>query len=344
MSKVTVLLPVYNAEKYLAESIQSIVRQTFSDFEFLIVDDGSTDGSRAIIESFGDPRVRVLKNPERLKLSGALNRGIREAKGKYIARMDADDIAMPGRLEQQIRFMEQHPDVGVCGSAIEIFGRKQQTRVDTYPTGANEIKAYALFDCPFCHPSVVMRKDFFQRHYLEYDGSYYPTEDYELWARATSHFQTANVDDVLLRYRVHDESMTGADWDRMDSQAARVIGGILDRLGVRYSEEDLRFHRNIGRGKSCQLEDFSEFVKAERWLQKLAHTNNGNPNYDSRALNRTLALIWYRLCLNNSFFGMKVVKKYTGSALLKDDALRRKRGMILVLSVFKQRVLSVTTH
>ncbi len=344
MFEVTVLLPVYNGEKYLLESVQSILQQTFSDFEFLIVDDGSTDRSADIIASFGDSRIRVLKNPERLKLSGALNRGIQEAKGKYIARMDADDIAMPGRLEGQFRFMEQHPDVGVCGSAIEIFGRKQQTRVNQYPADAEEIKAYALFDCPFCHPAVMIRKDLLQKHGLEYDGSYYPTEDYELWARATLLFQTANIDEILLRYRVHDESMTGSDWDRMDSQAARIIGGLLDRLAVRYSEEDLRFHRNIGRGKSCQITDITEFERAERWLQKLVHANTRNPLYDIQALDRIVSLVWYRLCINNSFHGMKVVRKYIGSVLVQNDTMKRKRGATLLLSAFKRSVFSVNTH
>lgn len=327
----------------MEETIQSVLGQSYTDFELLIVDDGSTDNSPAIIRSFHDPRIRVLENPERLKLSGALNRGFNEACGEYIARMDADDIALPLRLQKQVDFMDNNPEIGLCGTAIEIFGKDERTRIDTYPPGTEEIKAYALFDCPFCHPAVMLRRELFADHMLRYDGSYYPTEDYELWARATTLFPTANLDEVLLRYRVHGGSMTGSDWSQMDKQAARIIRAQLDKLGIQCTEEDLQLHRNIGRGRSCQVHHVGELDKAEIWLQNLIVVNQKSKKYERYALAETISLIWYRLCLNNTFLGMKVFSKYTSSSLAKEDGMRKKRMFTLLLSVLKSSFFPVNT-
>jgi len=341
MPNVTVLLPVYNGEKYLQETMQSILGQTYTDFEFLIVDDGSTDNSPKIVQSFQDPRIRIMENPERLKLSGALNRGIKEAKGKYIARMDADDIALPLRLQRQVEYMEQHPDIGMCGTAIEIFGNVK-TRKDIYPRTAEEIKAYALFDCPFCHPTVMMRRDLLLKHDLWYDGSYYPTEDYELWARAVGLFPTVNLDEVLLRYRVHDSSMTGSDWDAMDKQAARIIRRLLDKLEIQYSDEELELHRNIGRGRSCQC-SFVELEQADSWLQILLDVNKKQKEYQEQALSGMLSLVWYRLCLNNSSLGMRMFTQYVAGSQVKKDPMRWRRSTMLLLSIIKNKMLPAKT-
>ena len=337
--KVTVLLPVYNGEKYLHETMQSILGQTYTDFEFLIVDDGSTDQSSTIIDSFKDSRIRVLKNPRRLKLSGALNRGMKEAKGKYIARMDGDDIALPERLRKQVEYLDRHPEVGVCGTGIEIFGSVKNRR-DIYPNTSEEIKAYTLFDCPFCHPTVMMRKDLFEKYDLWYDGSYYPTEDYELWARAVELFPTVNLDEVLVRYRVHDSSMTSSDWDAMDQQALRIIRGLLGQLEIECSEEELALHRNIGRGRSCQC-SFAEILQADVWLQKLLEVNSEKKKYEEQALSAMLSLVWYRLCFNNSSLGGKILNRYFVGSMIKDDPMKWKRSSMLLLSVIKNKIFPV---
>ena len=186
----------------------------------------------------------------------------------------------------------------------------------------------------------MLRKELFFEHGLWYDGSYYPTEDYELWARATAFFPTANLDEVLLRYRVHSGSMTGSDWEKMDKQAARIIRSLLDKFGIQYTEEELQLHRNISRGRSCRCSDFSELDKAEIWLHNLIDVNQKRKMYDRQALVETISLIWYRLCLNNTFFGMKVFRKYTVSSLVKNDKMRSKRMSILLLSVLRNRLLS----
>ena len=333
MVEVTVLLPVYNGEQYLHDTIRSILAQTYQDFEFLVVDDGSTDRSAHIIGSYSDPRIRVLVNPERLKLSGALNRGLDEAQGKYIARMDADDIALPDRLEKQVEFLDKNPQVGIWGTSIEVFGQTQQ-RTDIFPRTSVDIRSYALFDCPFCHPTVMIRKNVFNDHRLRYDGSYYPTEDFELWSRAIELFPSVNLEDVLLRYRIHEKSMTGADWDEMDRQAARVIEPRLQQLGIPCKQDELVFHRNIGRGRSVCLQNLADIERAEEWLLKLINRNKKRKCYDEMSLQKVVQTVWFRVCMNSSQLGFPLVKRYRKS-VLAGQPLSYQRLFTLIGSVTK---------
>ncbi|MFT5919102.1 MAG: glycosyltransferase involved in cell wall biosynthesis, partial [Granulosicoccus sp.] len=137
---VTVLLPVYNAEKFLEQAIRSVLDQTFTEFEFLIINDGSTDRSEEIIVSFNDSRIRYIKNETNLKLIKTLNKGIEFASGKYIARMDADDISLPTRFEQQVALLEKQPEIGVCGTNCIIFTTKGEESPSQYASDNDEIK------------------------------------------------------------------------------------------------------------------------------------------------------------------------------------------------------------
>ena len=202
---VTVLMPVYNGEKYLEEAIKSILNQTFKDFEFLIINDGSTDNSVKIIESFNDPRLRLIHNESNLGLIKTLNKGLKLSNGKYIARMDCDDISLPKRLSIQVRFMEKHQEIGVCGSWVKIIGL-EQSFINKYPQKHKEARAYLLFNTPFAHPAVVVRKELVQKYQLEYNENYKHAEDYELWSRIIDYTKISNIPKVLLHYRMHPES------------------------------------------------------------------------------------------------------------------------------------------
>jgi len=285
-----------------------------------------------------------LKNSERLKLSGALNRGLREARGEYVARMDADDIAMPQRLQSQLEFLYRQPETGICGTAVEKFGCCKPS-IETYPASTEDIKSYAVFDCPFCHPSVMMRRDMLFSCNLWYDESYYPTEDYELWTRAFELFPVSNMEEVLLRYRIHDGSMTGSDWSNMDMQAARIIRSQLEKIGMQCSDEELSFHRNIGRGRSCRC-GLPDIGRAETWLERLAEASRRNGTLEEQSLAETLSLVWYRLCMNNTSLGWNVLAKYVRSRLSRNDARRSRRLTMLFLSTIKNSILSSnrTTH
>lgn len=337
--KVTVLMPVYNGERYLRETMESILGQTFSDFEFLIVDDGSTDGSAHIIDSYRDDRIRVLKNPTRLKLSGALNRGLDEARGEYIARMDADDISLAKRLAIQVAFLEQHKDMGICGSWVKMFGCKRTT-IYRAPVGYEHIRAKALFDNPFVHPSVMIRKKLFDRFTLRYDGSYYPTEDYELWTRAVPCFPCDNIPEVLLHYRIHPDSMTTSDWSRMDGKGVLITTSVLASLGLDISEEQLSFHRNIGREMSCRLPTYEDLLRAEQWLSSILAINRQKKVYRETALKDIVSDTWFRLCFNSSQLGLSVVRKFVSSSLTVTNRKSYMQSGLIAASALRFFVVS----
>jgi glycosyltransferase involved in cell wall biosynthesis len=203
--KVTVLMPVYNGERFLREAVESILNQTFGDFEFLIIDDGSLDRSAEIIRGYDDPRIRLIRNETNLGIVASLNRGIDQAQGEYIARMDCDDISMPARLEKQVAFMEKHPGVGVCGTwARVIDDRGQVVSLRRSPQGK---AAHRLCwrPTPFIHPTCMLRSALLKEY--RYLPGFPHAEDYELWLRLCRRTLFANIGEYLLHYRAHDANI-----------------------------------------------------------------------------------------------------------------------------------------
>lgn len=326
---ITVLMPVWNGEAYLREALDSVFRQRGPDFEVLVVDDGSTDRTPEILEACGDPRLRVRRNESRLKLSGALNRGMDEARGKWIARMDADDRMCPGRLAVQAAFMEAHREIGICGGWVRTFG-DGPSLIRKYPSEPAVLKAFSLFYTPFGHPTVLFRKDWFDRENLRYDGSFYPTEDYELWARALTRFAGGNLPQVLTEYRTHGASMTGSGWDEMDAQTVRVHRFLLSRIGLQPTEEESRIHRSASMGQMPAEPE--SFHQADRWLRDIQEANQVAGEYESEALDAQLRSVWLRMTMGVvRRMGSEAWQLYRGSSW----AGNRRQRMLVRLAALK---------
>jgi glycosyltransferase involved in cell wall biosynthesis len=203
---VSVILPVYNAAKYLWEAIQSIARQTFEDFEIICVDDGSTDESPAILQSFSDDRIRIFKQENR-GVVGALNAGLEQARGDIIARMDADDIAFPERFKTQYDYLSAHPNIAVAGSFYQVLradGRLGD--VVEMPCSSAWVRRRLMMITPLPHPTVMYR-----RKVIERIGPYpdcLHVEDYLFWMSASRHFAFANLPQPLLGYRFHEGNVS----------------------------------------------------------------------------------------------------------------------------------------
>jgi glycosyltransferase involved in cell wall biosynthesis len=204
--RVSVLMAVYNGEKYLPEAINSILTQSFTDFEYLIVDDGSTDHSLEIIESYQDPRIKIISNPHNIGLTRSLNKGLNLARGEYVARMDSDDISLPERLAKQVAYMDAHPDVGVCGTwAKDIDSRGFVTGLRETPVG-KELEHDYWRPSPIIHPSAIIRRSHLNG--LRYHEQIRYAQDFDLWLRIRAKHKLGNLPQHLLLYRVHQESIT----------------------------------------------------------------------------------------------------------------------------------------
>ena len=225
---VSVLLPVYNGERYLQAAIQSILNQSFTDFELIVINDGSTDGTAKIVDSIQDKRVKVLHQAN-MGLPITLNRAIRLARGTYLARQDSDDLSLPTRLIKQVHFLEQHPQYGLLGTWADILLEDAPTnRALCHPTSNGQIQIQLLFSNCFVHSSVMMRKSI-----LEVSGLYpeepekFPPEDYDLWLRIAKHASVANLGDALLLYR---EMPTSISRTKLAIMQKRAEGMSLDAL------------------------------------------------------------------------------------------------------------------
>jgi len=233
--RVSVLLPVWNGERFLRPAVESILRQTFSSLELIVIDDGSTDASAAIAESLArdDDRVRVLRRSHE-GLSPALNAGLAAARGEYIARMDADDVSVPHRLEKQVAFLDSHPACVAAGAWIEVVDESgQPLGLKTFVQTHAEISAALLGGIsPIAHPTVVIRRDAVQAA-GGYDERFYPSEDLDLWFRLAEHGELANIGEPLLRHRRHKGALAIREREKMRAMALRICNEARSRQGLR---------------------------------------------------------------------------------------------------------------
>jgi GT2 family glycosyltransferase len=232
--RVSVLLPVWNAEAFLAEAIESVLRQTFSSFELIVIDDGSTDRTAAIVEEFAnlDERVRVLRRPHE-GISLALNTGIADARGEYVARMDGDDISVPDRLERQVAYLDTHPACVALGSWIEVIDETaRHIGLKTFATTNDEISTALLRGISaMAHPTVVTRRDVL-RAAGGYDPRRYPSEDLDLWLRLSERGELANVAEALLRHRRHKAAVGVRELQKMKAMALTIVNEARTKRGL----------------------------------------------------------------------------------------------------------------
>jgi len=238
ISEVSIVLPVYNAEKYLHECLYSIVKQTFSDFELLVIDDGSTDNSIDVIKRYSDKRIRLIMNQH--DFVGSLNCGLKEANGKYIARMDADDIMFPHRLQTQFDFMESHLEIDVCGSYVESFGDVQT--IIKRPVKHEDIICSMLLLNPLMHPTVMIRNATLQQSGCLYLKGYPCAEDYKLWTElASKGYKFANIPEPLIHYRISDQQVTRKSQNDMRASSEKIDFEYAESVMEQMIEQENRY-------------------------------------------------------------------------------------------------------
>ncbi|QES89195.1 glycosyltransferase family 2 protein [Rhizosphaericola mali] len=293
MPKVSVLIPVFNGEKFILESLNSILNQTFQDFEIIIIDDYSTDNTISIINSINDNRIKLFKNSENLKIIRTLNKGILHCNGTYIVRMDADDISLPNRIESQVAFMDKNPDIVLSGCSINRFSENYSIK-DLRGGDDATIRSKLLFDTAINHPSAIIRHSVIIENKLEYPKEYLHTEDYALWYEISQFGKLANLGEVLLRYRMHGNNLSmqnnKTQYQNMNRMRIRIMNDFLEKSKVtevsKVTEEYLYL-------LSLDKVTIFEMKRMDDLLVKIIKINETSKVYDDKGIKEAASWFWY---------------------------------------------------
>jgi GT2 family glycosyltransferase len=298
--KVSVLLPVFNADRYLRLAIDSILTQTFTDFELIIINDGSTDGSRQILESYVDPRIQLIHQAN-AGLPISLNRAIKVARGQYLARQDADDVSLPSRLSEQVHYLDAHLQCALLGTAAQIIEEDTLSqRTLSHPTDNGEIQIKLLFYNCFVHSSVMIRKAALDQSGLyPEDPNKFPPEDYDLWLRIAQHGNVNNLQKVLLHYRELPHSISRTKLELMQARARLMSLHRLQELVTESaSNVDLR---SLVSAMTNQVMDLNwlAYIRLGKPLKKLqSNVEHAHPNSVSgvrTAIEECRTILWSAL-------------------------------------------------
>ncbi len=306
MPKVSVIMPVFNAADYLSEAIKSILEQTYTDWELIIINDGSTDDSEAIIRSYTDERIRYFENEHNMGLIATLNKGIGLCGGEFIARMDADDISMPERFRIQMKFLEKHKDYAICGGNALIINEKGEVTGKIVNFESNEyLRINLLFSVPFIHPSMMIKANILKDNL--FDKDYKHAEDYELWCRIAGLYKIANVPDFVLKYRWHTTNVSVVNSKTQNNVKDTIIRRELGKIGLNPSEEELRLHKISFQQYDAKENrvgvSFSEYDELSDWFEKIIRANTDNNNkYNEKVLIAYLWSRWIVLCISQRKF------------------------------------------
>ena len=318
--RVTVIMPVFNGEKYLRESIDSVLNQTFTDFEFLIINDGSTDGSLDIIETYGDPRIKLIQNDVNLGLVAVRNQGLANARGEYIAWLDCDDIAYPSRLSEQIAFMDCHPEYGMIGSWVEIIDErgKRSGEIWRYDALVESVPSTLLFHNCFAQSSVFIRKNKLPENWYRQD---FPgTEDFDLWVRMAAYTKVWNLPRVLIKYRLHSASISFVKAREIEKRVEKIILYQLTNLGIEPTSQELSIHRSLGKWEFRASKEYIEEV--EIWLCKLLDAIDRSGHFTPQSFRKVAAERWFYCCsATTAVLGMWVLNRYWHSPLSRNTAI-----------------------
>ena len=291
--KVSILLPVYNAEKYLSACLESLLTQTFQDFEIIAINDASSDSSLCILEAYAnkDPRIKIYCNESNLKISATLNKGLKIASAPLIARMDADDIAFSQRIERQYCFMKSYPEVTVSGTGIQVFGTDVIWNV---PESNNEIRATLFFNSPILHPTAIYRKEFII-NYGGYSENAPYAEDYDLWHRLSTNKNIifANINTPLLYYRITTSEKSHKYKIIQNKTADLIRKRQIESLGISITDQQIALHNSISCYKN--FTKYSQLIASYYWLRSITKSPRA-----SKDLKDLCWYYWKKICLISS--------------------------------------------
>lgn len=309
MPQISVLMSVYNEEKYLKEAIDSILNQSFTDFEFLIVDDASVDNSLSIIKSYNDSRIKLIRNNRNLGFPASLNKGLKAAQGKYIARMDSDDVSLSNRFAKQFNFMENNPEITIGSAWLKLFGAKVETWKS--PLKHDEIFTGMLFASTIYHAVAFMRREIIISLNEFYNEDFRQAQDAEYWIRlAFRGVKFANLDEIVYKYRFHSNNAGIKHSTAQQNYADKAIEPFFEKLKIDEPQKWIPIHTLFRkRAKNLQKSDFQNIIN---WIGYLIKANEKAQIFDDNILKREIAKRWFFICcssFNNLIYSFIVSKK-----------------------------------
>jgi len=286
---VSVLMPAFNAGATISAAITSVLNQSFQDFEFLIFDDGSTDDTEAIINSFPDRRIKAFKNPSNMGLVSTLNSGLNYCQGKYICRIDADDLFLKNKIKMQLKFMEDNQDCIVSGTHFRKIqnGELQKRSLRKYfHVDDKEIRVMMLRNSPLCHPSVMIRRELFFDIGLCYDPEATDCEDYELWYQASKHGKLHIISRPLLFYRVHSNQISTKNALEQSLSANKIREKQIRELHPGITPNELKIH--LALMTDLNPRDGISQDDTRKWIEKICTVNRRRQLYDVRIFEKMM--------------------------------------------------------
>ena len=295
--KVSVVIPVHNRERMIRDAVASVLGQTMTDLELIVVDDGSTDGTAQAVESFGDPRVRLIRHEHNRGTPAARNSGLEAARGEYIAWLDSDDVARPDRLRLQAGYLDANPAIALVGgqaATIRRDGRRSWRPQAPRPLTHERIVATLLFHSPMLQSSMMGRAEVLKRY--AYRLEFPVCQDLDMYSRLMLEHRVANLPQVLIDRRVHSGQVVRSQAERIVDRKRVLFRESLSRLGIEPTDEELARHIKLGRIKTSPID--REFLDwSEQWLARIAATNGARRVYDPQGLDYALRRVWRRACL-----------------------------------------------
>ena len=330
LPKVTVFIPAYNREKYIGDAIESVLAQTYTDFEILLIDDGSTDSTVEIMGSYTDPRLRIIRNEKNLGIPKTRNKGIENARGQYIAMLDSDDRAYPTRLEKQVAFLDRNPDFAQVGSWCRMMDEQGRPLKKTkrQPILPDDIDAQLLFRCSLSNRSIMGRTELLRE--FGYRNDFPRCQDYDLHVKLAKKYKLGNLPECLVYGRIHPEQITGQTFDLGDAKKREIVRGQLTELGVQYNETDLDPHLTLSRMRKLQFIPDLQYIQwAENWLQKILKANQKTRRYSQKALESAVGEKWMRACLTAwTGMGLKAYQQFFRSPLRRTAAMYIRQSLL----------------
>lgn len=341
--KISVIMSVYNGEKYLAETIVSILEQSFTEFEFIIVNDASTDTTDTILENFShnDPRIHVITNSINRERCFSRNLAIAHARCNLIAVMDADDWAHPTRLEKQFHFMQEHPEVDVCGSALRVYSTGE---LWLPPIKNQHIRAQLLFNSCIYNPTVIFKKDKIINYCRGYSEDFQTAQDYDLWSRLSLHSNVvfANIPEPLLRYRIYPIDSRANYYTSQKNNANTVRLRLLDKLFSDLSQEDFNNHLILSEVKD--LHCLEELYLCGEWAKSLIKANTLTRTYNHNYLYDVVTQCWLNICNKASRSSLESCYVYYKIGLSPNNSSVFWCCSIMILHFLVAKILPLNTR